>query len=315
MKIIFLGTPEIAVPSLEFFIKNDNYQVLGVITQPDRPCGRGHKSACSPVKTVAEKNNIQVFQPNTIRKEPHLIERIRQMQPDFLITVAFGQILSQEILDIPKYGTINMHASLLPKYRGANPIQWAIINGDKITGITTMLTDIGVDTGAMLLKKEIKITQDMTSCELAEIIAKEAPVILDETLVGIVNGSIKPIPQNDNEATHAPKLTKLDGKINWDEPPEVIHNKVRGMKPFPASYTLFRDDIVKIIETEIDVEYNTDSNKINGEILGIINNAIRVKTEKGTIIVKKLQPTCKKPVEAGCWCNGIRIQQGDKFNN
>jgi methionyl-tRNA formyltransferase len=315
MRIIFLGTPEIAVPSLNFFINKDDIEVLAVVTQPDRPSGRGHKLTASPVKVLAEEHGIKVYQPKSIKNDKDLIAVLKELKPDFFITAAFGQILSQEILDIPKHGTVNMHASLLPKYRGANPIQWAIINGEKVTGITTMLTDIGVDTGDMLLKKEIEITDTMTSIDLAEIISKEAPAILYETLIGLVNGTITPIPQNHNEATHAPKLSKCDGKINWNEPCEVIHNKVRGMKPFPGSFTCFKDDIVKIIETAPDTEDNKIKMNNIGEILGIINNGIRVTTGEGIIIVKKLQPTCKKPVDAGCWCNGIRIQQGDKFNN
>jgi methionyl-tRNA formyltransferase len=368
MKLVFLGTPEIAVPSLEFFINKEDIEVLAVVTQPDKPAGRGHKLTAPPVKVIAEQFGIKVYQPIFIRKDLELISILKELKPDFFITVAFGQILSQEILDIPKIGTINMHASLLPKYRGANPIQWAIINGDKVTGITTMLTDIGVDTGPMLLKKEIEITENMNAVELAEIISKTGPQLLYDSMTGLVNKTVIPIPQNHEEATHAPKLKKEDGKINWQDSALNIHNKVRGMKPFPGTYTFYKDDQIKILETAIETRMQKKSifsaslqiqlrpgppldqgcawtspfqgrerknpkfcknlnfsvpsipnNKENiekgeiGEILGIIDNNIRVLTGNGILLVKKLQPLCKKPVEGGCWCNGVRIQKRDKF--
>ncbi|EKE04553.1 MAG: hypothetical protein ACD_20C00051G0019 [uncultured bacterium] len=315
MKIVYLGTPEIAVPSLEYFIKRDDVEVLAVITQPDRPAGRGHKVIPPPVKIMAETNAIPVFQPRLIRKDEELINRLRQLKPDAFIMVAFGQILSKELLDIPRLGTINLHSSLLPKYRGANPIQWAIINGDKVTGITTMMSDVGVDTGPMLLKKEIEIPENMDACELSDIMAHIGPQMLYESMIRLDNGTVTPIPQNDAEATYASKLNKEDGKINWDESAEIIHNKVRGMKPWPATTTNFKECMIKIIETELEKDNKEKVNTENfGLIVGIIDSGIKVITGDGAIIIKKLQPAGKKVIDASCWYNGARVQKGDRFS-
>jgi len=313
MKVVFLGTPEIAVPALEFFINKEDIEILAVITQPDKPAGRGQKLTAPPVKVLAEKHEIKVYQPISIKKDLDLIRTLKELKPDFFITIAFGQILSQEVLNIPRLGTINMHASLLPKYRGANPIQWVIINGDKVTGITTMLTDIGVDTGAILLKKEIEITENMDAVELAGIIAKTGPQLLYDTIIGLVNKTVTPIPQNNVEATHAPKLRKEDGKINWNESTQAIHNKVRGMIPWPSCYTSFKDAPIKILKTEILNNKEKMNTQSIGEITGIINNGIGVITGNGTVIVKTLQPSGKKAMDAAIWYNGARIQKGDKF--
>jgi len=313
MKIVFLGTPEIAVPALEYFINKKDIEVLAVVTQPDRPSGRGQKLTAPPVKLLAEKHEIKVYQPKSIRKDHELIKILKDLNPDVFITIAFGQILSQEILDIPKLGTINMHASLLPKYRGANPIQCAIIKGDKVTGITTMLTDIGIDTGAILLKKEIEIPENMDSVELAEIIANVCPDLLYETIIGLANKTIIPVPQNNAEATHAPKLKKEDGKINWNESAQTIHNKVRGMLPWPSCYTSFKDTPIKILKAEIINNKEKINNQSIGEIIGIIENGIGVITGNGIILVKTIQPAGKKAMDAAVWYNGARVKQGDKF--
>ncbi|MDD3014668.1 MAG: methionyl-tRNA formyltransferase [Candidatus Gastranaerophilales bacterium] len=313
MKIVFLGTPEIAVPSLEFFINKEDIELSAVVTQPDKPAGRGQKLTSPPVKILAEKQGIKVYQPDSIRKDQDLINILKELKPDLFITIAFGQILSQEILDIPKLGTVNMHASLLPKYRGANPIQQAIINGDKVTGITTMLTDIGIDTGAILLKKEINITENMDAIELAEVISKEAGPLLYKTIIGLKNKTITPVPQNHQESTHAPKLKKEDGKINWNVSAHTIHNKVRGMLPWPSCYTTFKDAPVKILKTEILKNKENMNMQGIGEIIGIINNGIGVITGNGIIIVKTLQPSGKKAMDATIWYHGARIQKDDKF--
>ena len=315
MKIVFLGTPDIAVPSLEFFINKEDIEVLRVVTQPDRPAGRGMKLQPSPVKKLAESHNIKVYQPKLIRKDEELIGTLKELKPDAFIMVAFGQILSKEILDIPGIGTINLHSSLLPKYRGPNPIQWAIINGEKVTGITTMLSDVGVDTGPMLLRKEIEITKNMNAIELSQKIAYEGPIMLYDSLIGLDNKSLIPVPQPEEGVSYAPKLTKEDGKIDWSKSSLAIHNQVCGMKPFPSTYTFFKDDMIKIIKTELtDNEIIPDFNG-NGQIIDIIKNGFRVATGDGEIIVRELQPTCKKPVCAGSRCNGARIQPGDRFDN
>jgi len=314
VKIVFWGTPEIAVPSLQFFIDKNDIEVVAVITQPDKPAGRGHKIISSPVKLLAESLGITVYQPKLVRKDHDLINILKQLAPDAFITVAFGQILSQEILDIPRLGTINLHASLLPKYRGPNPIQWAVINGENITGVTTMLSDAGIDTGPMLFKKEIPLDETIDSLELSEKIALTGPQLLYDSLSGLNNRTITPIPQNDSEASNAPKLQKENGNINWDESAKNIHNKIRGMKPWPSTYTHFKGNTVKITQSSL---YNNEklNNKTPGEIIGIVDNGIEVATGDGNIIINLLQPAGKKQIDAKSWYNGARIQPGDNFSS
>ena len=195
ISLVYFGTPQIAVKSLEYFINSEDFEVLGVVTQPDRPKGRGHKLTPSPVKEVALANNIPVFQPTSIRKEPEIQEELKKLNPDFFVTFAFGQILSEEVLAIPKFETINLHASLLPRYRGANPIQRAIINGDEETGICTMITELGLDCGDICIKHPIKLTDDMNCEDLAIEISDSSPELLDRTLKGLYDGSLKPVKQ------------------------------------------------------------------------------------------------------------------------
>ncbi len=336
MKIIFLGTPEIAVPSLEYLIKKEDIEVIAVISQPDKPAGRGQCLKCCSVKCVAQENNLSVYQPTSIRKDAELIKTLKELEPDFFITFAFGQILSQEVLDIPKFGTINMHASLLPKYRGANPIQSPIVNGDKFTGISTMITEIGVDTGHVVLQKVIEITENMTTPELTEIISQLSPELIYESITGLYNGKIKPVPQNHEEATHAPKVTKEDGLLDWSEPAVNIHNKVRGLKPWPSTYTYISGCCIKIIETRLAISHpaldagsiqsskllsNTGKtlnqvqgdNVVFGEIIGKINSGIGVITGDGVITVTKVQPAGKKEMDALSWFNGARLPKGSQF--
>jgi len=316
MKIIFLGTPEIAVPSLSYLIQKEDIEILAVVSQPNKPVGRGLKLCTTAICTEAICFDIPVFQPQSIRKDPELIKKLKDLQPDFFITFAFGQILSQEVLDIPKYGTINLHASLLPKYRGANPIQAPIVNGDKFTGITTMLTEIGVDTGAIVLQKEIEITENMTTPELTEIISKLSPKLLYESLKGLYEEKIVPVAQNNNEVTHAPKVSKEDGMINWEDSTENIHNKVRAFKPWPSTFTYINGCCIKITETKINASLNIEENiKKNsyGEITGKINNGIGVVTGNGIITVTKVQPAGKKEMDALSWFNGARLPKESKF--
>ncbi len=312
MKIVFLGTPKIAVSSLRFFIEKQDIEVLAVITQPDRPSGRGKKLTPSPVKVLAQENNLNVYQPLSIKKDEELINKLKDMQPDVFITVAFGQILSQEVLNIPRLGVINLHASLLPKYRGANPIQWAIIKGDKVTGVTAMLSTIGVDEGPMLVKKEIKIDENMNSEQLAEKIAEMGPQVLYDSIIGLDNKSIVPKPQNHQEATHSKKLKKDDSCINWSEDAQTIHNKIRGMYPWPGTYTLMGDHQIKIIESEVKNEENIKKAD-PGEIVDIIKSGIEIATGYEILVVKQVQPPGKKVMNAASWCNGARVKVGDKL--
>ncbi|OGI03461.1 MAG: methionyl-tRNA formyltransferase [Candidatus Melainabacteria bacterium GWF2_37_15] len=312
MKIIFLGTPQIAVKSLECLINKDDVEVVAVITQPDKPAGRGKHLCAPPIKQKAQEYNIPVYQPVSIRKDLELISILKELKPDFFVTFAFGQILSQEVIDIPKYGCINLHASLLPKYRGANPIQSAIINGEKKTGITTMLTELSLDTGPIVLQEEIELTDSMVTGDLCGIIAQRSPELIYKSLKGLKDGIIVPTPQDSNQATYTPKLKKEDGLIDWAESAQSIHNKVRGLKPWPEAFTYIKNTCIKITETKLNSEKIIKSGAV-GEILCKIKDGILVQTGEDSIIVTRVQPACKKEQDAVSWYNGARLQEGEGF--
>ena len=226
MKIIFMGTPEFAVPSLETLASEE--EIICVVTQPDRPKGRGHKLQPTPIKIFAEEKNFPVLQPEKI-KNPEVIEQLEKLKPDLIVVVAFGQILPQKILDLPKFGCINVHASLLPKYRGAAPIEWNLINGETLTGITTMQMNAGLDTGDILLKSEVKIPDDMILPELRERLMTVGADLLLTTLYKLQNGELEPIKQDDSLSTYAPLLKKETGLIDWKKSAREIHNLIRGL--------------------------------------------------------------------------------------
>lgn len=238
MNLVFLGTPEFAVPTLRGVVEA-GHRVLAVYTQPDRPKGRGQKEALSPVKQAALALGLEVRQPERVRR-PEIVAELRELAPKVMVVVGYGQIIPQSIIDIPPLGIINVHASLLPKYRGAAPIQWAIARGEQRTGITTMQINAGLDTGDMLLKWETEIGQEETSVELGARMAAEGARLLVETLVGLEGGTIQPEPQNDSLATLAPIIKKEDGLIDWSQPARDILNRMRGFTPWPGTYTFFR---------------------------------------------------------------------------
>lgn len=238
MNLVFLGTPAFAVPALEQIVEA-GHNVLAVYTQPDRPKGRGQKPAFSPVKETALRLNLDVRQPERVRR-PEVVAELAALAPDAMVVVGYGQIIPQSIIDIPRLGIINLHASLLPKYRGAAPVQWAIARGERVTGVTTMRIDAGLDTGDMLLKWETEIGPEETAPELSARLAVAGADLLVETLAGLQAGTIQPVPQNDAEATYAPILKKEDGLIEWSLPASEILNRVRGFTPWPGTYTSFR---------------------------------------------------------------------------
>lgn len=305
MNIAFMGTPDFAVPSLEILIKE--FGVKAVFTQPDRPKGRGKKLAMSPVKEVAVENNIPVYQPLKIRNDEESINVLKSLNLDFIIVVAFGQILPKEILDIPRYGCINLHGSLLPKYRGAAPIQWSVINGEKIAGNTTMLMDVGLDTGDMLLKNEVEVTSDMTSGELYEILKTTGGNLLIDTIKGVVDEKIKPIKQNDSDSSYASMLNKDIAKINWNLSAQEIHNLIRGLNPWPIATTLYNDLTMKIYKSHVE---NIDSNKEPGTILSVDKKGIKVSTKEGILVIEKLQFPNGKPLLVEQFINGNKVDIG-----
>ncbi|MCX7748110.1 MAG: methionyl-tRNA formyltransferase [Clostridia bacterium] len=254
LRIVFMGTPEFAVPSLDMLVK-EGYTVAAVITQPDKPKGRGNKVSLPPVKEYALGTGIPVLQPSKIKTQ-EFVSELKDLKPDLLITAAYGKILSKEILDTPPLGCINVHGSLLPKYRGAAPIHWAIINGENVTGITTMFTDIGLDTGDMLLKKEIEIPDDMTVQELHDKMAVLGAEVLKETIQSLQKGTLKRVKQQDKDATYAPIIKKEIGHIDWTRSSKQIYDLVRGTNPWPGAYSYYQGDRMRIWKTALCQEEN-----------------------------------------------------------
>ena len=315
LKVVFLGTPQIAVNSVMKLLNFSDIHIVGIVTQPDRPAGRGKKLLEPPVKDCAVENSIPLYQTASIRKDIELISELKKLNPDFFITFAFGQILSQEVLDIPKIATINLHASLLPKYRGANPIQRAIYNGDFETGITTMITVLGLDAGDICLTEKIKITNGMTSPQLAEIISEKAPFLLYRTLKGLSSETLIPEPQDESLVTFANKFSKEDGLIDWNKTSIEIHNQVRSLLDWPCAYTKFDSKLVKIIETQI-VEKDIDfSGYSSGQVVSIKKSeGVYVKTSDSVILVTKVKPESKSCMSAYDWSNGVKLKIGMNFD-
>lgn len=304
MNIVFMGTPKFAVPSLKALI--DEFGVQAVYTQPDKPKGRGKKLGLSEVKEVAVENNIPVFQPLKLKNNVEEIERLKAFNPDFIVVVAFGQILTKEILDIPKYGCVNLHGSLLPKYRGAAPIQFAVLKGEKVSGNTTMLMDVGIDTGDMLLKDEVNITDDMTSGELHDILMERGAGLLVETIKKMVNGEVTPVKQ-EGESSYASMLDKNMAKVNWEESAINIHNLVRGLNPWPIAYTSYNEQVMKIHKS---VVLDKMSKKDPGTILNVSKEGMEVSTGDGVLLIKVVQFPNGKPLTVEQYINGNSIEEG-----
>lgn len=307
MKIVFMGTPDFAVPSLRKII--NTFGVECVFTQPDKPKGRGKKISYSPVKEVALEHNIKVLQPVKLKNDIEAIEYLKELKPDFIIVVAFGQILTKEVLDIPKYGCINLHASLLPMYRGAAPLNWAIIKGEKKSGNTTMLMDVGLDTGDMLLKDEVEISEDMTAGNLHDILMERGADLLIKTIEGLYGGDIIPEKQ-EGETFYAKMLNKELALINWNNSAIDIHNLIRGLNPWPIAYTNYEDKSMKIYESKVLKE---DSKKEPGTIVGVSKEGIKVATLDGTLLIKKIQFPNGKPLTIEQYINGNEIKVNSKL--
>ncbi|MBO6257617.1 methionyl-tRNA formyltransferase [bacterium] len=301
IKIVFFGTPDIGLKSLDYLNNSNKIEVCAVVTQPDKPAGRGKKLQASPVKKYALENNIPVFQPKSIRKEPQIQEKLKEFEPDFFVTFAFGQILSQEVLDIPKYETINLHASLLPRYRGANPIQRAIINGDKETGICTMITELGLDCGDICQKLVIPISDTMNCEELWNEIGDKSPKMIEQTLIELKNGTLKPEKQCENGVCMAPKLTKEECLIDWSKSNTDIHNLVRGICRSPGAYFTHNGKIIKVIETK-----KVDGSGVQGQIVSHSKEGVDMGCGEGLIRLLTVKPEGKGEMKAADWYNGVR---------
>lgn len=305
MNIVFMGTPEFAVPSLKALY--ENFNISAVFTQPDKPKGRGKKLAFSPVKEFALSKSIKIYQPIKLKNEPEIIEELRKLKPDFIIVVAFGQILTKEVLDIPKYGCINLHASLLPKYRGAAPINWCIIKGEKYSGNTTMLMDVGLDTGDMLLKSKYEITGDMTAGELHDILMEDGAGLLIETINGVVEGSIIPEKQSNENIVYASMLDKTMAKINWNSSALEIKNFIRGLNPWPVAFTTYEGENMKIYKASV---IDKESDEKQGTILEVTKSGIKVAAAHGTLLVEVIQFPGGKPLKVEEYINGNEIKTG-----
>lgn len=309
IKIVYLATPEIAVNSLNELAKDKDIDIQAVITMPDRPAGRGCNLKEPPVKICAKENNLKIYQTSSVSKDEEMMKMLKDLQPDFCVTFAFGQLLSQEFLDIPKFCTINLHASLLPKYRGANPIQQAVINGDTETGITTMKTVKKMDAGDICLTEKIKIGENTTVPDLVQEISKKAPALIIRTLKEIYDGKLQSIPQNEDEVTFAPKFTKEDGLIDFNLTAKEFHNKVRGLQPWPIAYISQNGKNVQILETQLS---NIDCEKSQqGEILNISKDGLLVKCQDSAILIKSVKPESKSKISACDFANGRRLKKGD----
>lgn len=301
IKIIFFGTPDIGLKSLDYLNNSDKIEVCAVVTQPDKPAGRGNKLQASPIKKYALEHNIPVFQPKSIRKEPDIQEELKKFEPDFFVTFAFGQILSQEVLDIPKFETINLHASLLPKYRGANPIQRAIINGDRETGICTMITELGLDCGDICKKLVIPISDSMNCEQLWDEIGEKSPKMIEDTLIALKNGTLKPEKQCEDGVCMAPKLAKEECLIDWSKSNRDIHNLVRGVCRSPSAYFIHNGKIIKVIESKV-----IEGNGIQGQIVAHSKEGVDMGCGSGLVRLITVKPEGKGEMKASDWYNGVR---------
>ena len=308
LKTIFMGTPDFAVPCLE--VLQAKTEVLAVITQPDRPKGRGHNLQASPVKQKALEYNLPVLQPEKIKTEEFTAE-LERLQPDLIVVVAFGQILSQRILDIPPLGCVNVHASLLPRYRGAAPIHWSIINGEKETGVTTMLMDAGLDTGDMLLKDKVTITEEMTTEELHDQLMAMGGKLLAETIDGLANGTITPEKQDDSISNYAGMLNKETGHIDWSKSAVEIHNLIRGLNSWPVAWSMKDGKNYKFWRTKVE---NRNSDEAPGTVAELRKNSFCIATGEGLLEVLEIQPPSKKRMSAGDLLRGHGVAVGDIFN-
>lgn len=308
MKILFIGSSEFSVPALEKLIEK-NYEIIAVVTQPDKQAGRGKKIRFTPVKQVALKYNLKIFQPENINQD----KTIKELKPDLIIVVAYGGILKKEILNSPKYGCINLHPSILPKYRGPAPIPWAIINGEKETGVTTIFMNENVDAGEIIGQKKVDISESDTAGTLGERLANIGSSLVIETLNKIKSGKIEKIVQDESKVSYAPFLSKNMGLINWEKSAFEIHNLVRGLNPWPVAYSYLSNLQVKIYETQI-YKNNLDINKNFGKIVSVIKKeGFLVVAGEGKLIVSKIQIPGKKIMTVDEYLLGHRIESGISF--
>lgn len=331
MRLVFFGTPQFAVPSLERLLGQSGVEVLAVVTQPDKRRGRGSELMPSPVKAIALQHGLPIWQPARVKKDAETLDNLRRTQADAFIVVAYGQILSPEILEMPRLGCINAHGSLLPKYRGAAPIQWSLYHGEPETGITTMLMDAGMDTGPMLLKSTTPIGEFENAQDLAKKLSIQAADLLIDTLLGLDQGKIQPTPQDDAQATYAPLIQKQDYLLDWSRGAIALHNQVRGF--YPNCLTHFRGQPLKVLSTvpltpspswtipasvqalHADWQPRLATPEAPGTIVGLLrNHGVLVNTSDGLLLLLTVQPSGKRPQSGWDWANGARLAIGDSLS-
>jgi len=330
MKIVFFGTPQFAVPTLEKLLNHSQFDVLAVVTQPDKRRERGNKLTPSPVKAIATAHNLPVWQPERVKKDTETLTKLKQLDADVFVVVAYGQILSSKILNMPKLACINVHGSILPKYRGAAPIQWCLYNGEKETGITTMLMDVGMDTGAMLQTATTPIGLLDNSQDLADRLAAIGGDLLVETLVKLERQQIQPIPQDNLEATYAPLIQKQDYGLDWSKSAVQLHNQIRGF--YPNCTATFRNNLLKITasapldstcDRDLPLELQELVHKLSdlsnlsdrpGEVVSITKGiGAIVQTGKGFLLLREVQLAGKRPQLGWDFVNGTRLTVGEVF--
>ena len=304
-----MGTPDFSVGTLEALVEA-GHEVCLVVTQPDKPKGRGKEMQYTPVKEAALKHGIEVYQPCRIR-EAECVEKLRQYNADIMVVIAFGQIIPKEILEMVPYGCVNVHASLLPKYRGAAPIQWSIIDGEAVTGVTTMQMDEGLDTGDMLLKTEVPITAEETGESLHDKLAKAGAALCVETLAKLQEGSIVPKKQGESPTAYAKMLDKKLGNIDWTKSAVEIERLVRGLNSWPSAYTYWNKKVVKIWKASVTDE---KSNEQAGTVVKVEKDGFYVQTGNGLLKVLELQIPGKKRMDAGAFLRGYTIEPGEVFH-
>jgi len=304
-RIIFFGTPNFAIPTLKELLQGTD-EVVAVVTQPDREKGRGRKVIPSPVKELALRHELTVLQPEKVR-EGAFQERMKNLQPELFVVVAYGQILPISLLQIPKYGAVNVHASLLPKYRGASPITWAILKGEKVTGVTTIMMDEGMDTGDILLQTEIPIGEEETSETLHDRLALSGARLLLETVNGLKAGNVHPIPQDHSKATYAPPLKKEDGRIDWSKEAKEIGRQVRAFNPWPGAFTEWNKQLLKIYRGEVRERRSTGR---TGVVSWVGSDFIEVKTGKDSFFIKEVQLEGKRRMSVREFLAGHPIPVG-----
>jgi len=309
MKILFFGTAEFAVPSVEALVASGRHEILAVVTQPDKPSGRGQQVSASPVKRAALEMGLGVDQPKRVRGEAFL-ERARELRPDALALAAFGQIIPQALLDLPPFGPINVHGSLLPAHRGAAPIQHAILNGEKETGVTTMWMDATLDTGDMLLKRVVPIEEDDTAGTLTPKMAEAGAELLIETLDLLAEGRCPRIPQDHALATFAPPITPEDSLVRWEETAERCRNRIRAMSPRPGAFAVFKGRRVKLWKA---ITLPGERGE-PGVVRAVTKEGVAVGTGQGVLLLTEVQPENSRRMSAADWARGARIAPGDRFD-